>query len=329
MTDKQSGAEKRIKWELFKRFLDKDNTPSPMLLLISMLLILAFKLATSIFPDKASGYLGYLILQLIIFFVPAYLYSKFTSRGKLTLNGKDFRLKAPKIDHTFLILSCVTLACSLLFLVDILCRMKRGYPQGFYLYNTFFTGNISEPDTFIYPLVTFALAPAVCEEFVFRGVIHRSYEKRGYLVAAIVSSIMYALVTFDIALIPSSIIFGMLMSFMLYVTNSIVACIIINFAYKMFMLFFGTNMANYLLTGGNNFLLYVTVIFALLVSLCVFSFECTRIFKIKAKEGASIPRLCEGGIKMLWTKVSCALFTMCIIICVFIYIIFNVINIFL
>ena len=140
---------------------------------------------------------------------------------------------------------------------------------------------------------------------------------------------MYALVTFDIALIPSSLIFGILMSFILYITDSIVACIIVNFAYKMFMLFFGTNMANYLLTGGNNALLYVAVIFILLFALCVFAFECTRIFKAKAKDNCHSPVLCEGGIKTLGAKLSCALFTMCIIACVVIYAIFNVINIFL
>ena len=329
MIKKPTNAKKRINWELFCRFLDKDNTYSPMLLLISMLLILAFKIATSVFPDKASGYLGYLILQLIIFFVPAYLYSKFTSKGKLSLSVKDFKLKPPSIDHTFLILSSMVLVCALVFIFDILFRLRRGYPEGFYLYNTFFTGEIPEPDTFVYPMLTFALAPAVCEEFVFRGIIHRSYEKKGYLVAAILSSIMYALVTFDISLIPASLVFGLFMSFMLYMTDSLAACIIINFAYKMFMLFFGTNMANYLLTGGNNFILFSVVIGALLLSLCIFAFECTRIFKGRAEENRQAPVLCRGGIKTLWEKLSCALFTMCIVICVGIFIIFNVINIFL
>ena len=329
MNDKLKNAKKCRKIELPNRFLDKDNTYSPMLLLISMLLILAFEIATSVFPDKASGYLGYLILQLIIFFIPAYLYSKFTSKGKLSLSVKDFKLKPPSIDHTFLILSAIVFACALLFLVDVIFRFRRGYPDGFYLYNTFFTGKIAEPDTFVYPMLTFALAPAVCEEFVFRGIIYRSYEKKGYLVAAILSSIMYSLVTFDVSLIPSAIIFGMLMSFMLYITDSLASCIIVNFAYKMFMLFFGTNMANYRLTGGNNFLLYALIALFLLVSLCVFAFECTRIFKGKAKENIPAPVLCQGGIKTLPEKLFSALFTMCIIICVGIYILFNVINIFL
>ena len=329
MNETPKKAKKRINWGLFKRFLDKDKTPSPLLLLTSMLLILSFKLATGIFPDKTGGYLGCLILQLIIFFIPAYLYSKFTSRGKLSLHGKDFRLKAPSIDYTFLLLSCAMFLCALLFLVDMIFKFKRGYPDGFYLYNTFFTGKIQEPDTFVYPILTFALTPAVCEEFVFRGVIHRSYEKNGYLSASIISSILYALVMFDLTLIPSALILGMLMSFILYITDSIVACIIVNFIYKLFMLFLGTNMGNYLLTGGNNLLLYITVIAFLLVSLCIFSFECSRIFKQRAKENMPTPTLCEGGKSAILHNVSSALFTMCIVICAFIYVAFNVINIFL
>lgn len=321
--------QKKIKWELFRRFLDKDKTPSPLLLLISMFLILSFRIAMAVFPDKTGGYLGILILQLIIFFIPAYLYSKFISKGRLFLKPEQFRLKPPSIDRTFLIISASVLTCALMFTLDKLCRWNVGYPDGFYLYNTFFTGKISEPDNAFYPVITFALVPAICEEFVFRGVIHRSYEDKGFAVAATVSSVMFALVTLDVALIPCAILFSIMMSFLLYLTNSLISCFIVNFIYKMFMLFFGTNMADYLLTGGNSALLFTIVLIVLLLSLAIFGFECSVVFKEVAKDNVKMPVICKDGIKTLGSKVAHALFTKCIIICVFIYIAFNVIGIFI
>ena len=321
--------QKKIKWDLFNRFLDKDKTPSPLLLLISMFLILSFRIAMAVFPDKTGGYLGLLILQLIIFFIPAYLYSKFISKGRLFLKPEHFKLKPPSIDRTFLIISASVLLCSVMFTLDKLCRWNIGYPDGFYLYNTFFTGRIAEPDNAFYPVITFALVPAICEEFVFRGVIHRSYEDKGFSVAAIVSAIMFSLVTLDPALIPSSLVFGLFMSFLLYLTDSLISCFIVNFIYKMFMLFFGTNMADYLLTGGNSALLFTIVLLALLLSLSVFGFECSRVFKEIAEKKENLPKLCDGGIKTLGSKLSQALFTKCIIICVFIYVAFNIVSIFI
>ena len=321
--------QKKIRWELFRRFLDKDKTPSPLLLLISMFLILSFRIAMSVFPDKTGGYLGILILQLIIFFIPAYLYSKFISKGRIFLKPGHFKLKPPSIDRTFLIISASVLICALMFTLDKLCRWNIGYPDGFYLYNTFFTGKIAEPDNALYPVITFAVVPAICEEFVFRGVIHNSYENKGFSVAAIMSAIMFSLVTLDVALIPSALIFSLMMSFLLYITNSLISCFIVNFIYKMFMLFFGTNMADYMLTGGNNVLLFTIVLLALLLSLTVFGFECSRAFKEAALENRKLPTLCEGGINTLGLKLSQALFTKCIIICACIYVAFNILVIFM
>lgn len=310
------------------RFLDSRNTPSPLLILISMVLITAFKISTVIFPEKTGDHLGYLIVQLIVFFMPAYLYSKQASSGKLSLDLASYRINPPKVKYTFLVISGAVLLSVSAFILNVLFRWNMGYPNGFFLYNTFFTGNISEPDSFIYPLITFALAPSICEEFIFRGIIHRSYEKQGFACAAIMSSIMYTLITFDPLEIPSALFFGAFMSLILYLTDSLLSCLIINFSYKVFMLYFGTNMADYILSGSNISLFIIVLIALFLLSLCFFARECSKIFNDMAISNVPDPL---GGqtFKSILSSVKSCIFTVCILLCVIIYIAFNIASMFI
>lgn len=310
------------------RFLDSRNMPSPLLILISMMLITAFKMTTIIFPEKTGDYLGYLIVQLIVFFMPAYLYSKQASSGKLSWNLASYRIKPPKVKYTFLLISGAVLLSVSTFILNVLFRWNMGYPNGFFLYNTFFTGNISEPDSFIYPLITFAIAPSICEEFIFRGIIHRSYEKQGFICAAIVSSIMYALITFDPLQIPSALFFGAFMSLILYLTDSLLSCLILNFSYKVFMLYFGTNMADYILSQSNIAIFMIVLISFFLLSLCLFSRECSKIFKEMAS--MNVPNSLHGQtVKSIFLNVKSCVCTICILLCVIIYIAFNIASVFI
>lgn len=309
-------------------FFDKEGTQTPCLVLISLFLLLIFKISTWVFPNKTDNYLGYLILQLIIFFVPAYLYSKLTAHRKLSLSPEKFRITLPHVEHVFLIISGCVAISSLMFLVNAIFRYNVGYPDGFYLYNTFFTGNIDPPDSNIYPFITFALLPAICEEFVFRGLIHKSYEKNGFVHASIVCAFLYALISLDLRLIPSSILFSLFMSVILYFTNSIVSCFVINLVYKSFMLFLGTNMADYLLSDGKNALLIVSVVFMLLLSLSVFFFEISKLLHQNAKNKDTTHTLLLENTKGEIQNIASSLCNICVLLCIVIYIAFNIIGIF-
>ena len=78
-----------------------------------------------------------------------------------------------------------------------------------------------------------------------------------------------------------------------------------------------------------TFIRISALLLALLLSLSVFGFECSRVFKEIAEKKENLPKLCDGGIKTLGSKLSQAFFTKCIIICVFIYVAFNIVSIFI
>jgi hypothetical protein len=196
-----------------------------------------------------------------------------------------------------------------------------GYTDGFYLYNTFFTGKLPSPDTPMFPIIAFALVPAMCEEFMFRGILHTSYEKQGFMSAAITSAVMFAIISLDPRTLISSLALGLFLSFVLYLTKSLVSCFIVNFLVKCFMLFFGTNLQSYILSSSNKAVFFAASIGTLLISLSIFAFECAKIFKANSKGEYSLPRLTAPTKKICFERTASNLSTVSITICIIIFII--------
>lgn len=299
----------------------KDAIFSPSLLIISLLLLILFKIAISTFPDKIGGYLGVVILLTIIFFIPAYLFYKFTKRGRLSSVIRELKITPPKMNHIFLLFFGTIFISILVFFVNLIFRIKTGYTDGFYLYNTFFTGKLPAPETPLLPIIAFALVPAMCEEFMFRGIFHATYEKQGFMAAALTSSVMFAIISLDLRTFASTLILGLFLSFTLYLTKSIVSCFIVNMLSKCFMLFFGTNLQSYVLSSSNKAVFFTTLICAMLISFALFTFECSKVFKQNAKGEYALPRLDTHSKRQVFTSLKSNVFSISVGICVLLFIV--------
>jgi len=75
----------------------------------------------------------------------------------------------------------------------------------------------------------FALLPAICEEFFFRGIIYRSFESKGFGVAMGVSAIYFALFHFDLRNFLGPLFLGFLITWYCYRTDSIFAAVLAHF----------------------------------------------------------------------------------------------------
>lgn len=321
---------KVIDFSKFKKsFLGKDEVPSPCLLIIAILLLLLFKIAMNVFPDKASGYLGVLILLTIIFFIPAYLFYKFTKRGRVEKVFSELKITAPKINHIFLLFFGGVFISIIVFLVNLLFKLRTGYVDGFYLYNTFFTGKLPVPESPLFPIIAFALAPAICEEFMFRGIFHASYEKQSFMAAALTSSVMYALISLDTRTFISNFLLGLFLSFVLFLTKSLISCFIVNLLTKCFMLFFGTNLQSYILSASNRAVFFTVVIGSLLISFAVFAYECSKIFKLTAKGKYMLPETDSNHKTESLIATKSNITSISMIICALLFIAFNVLTIFI
>ncbi len=82
---------------------------------------------------------------------------------------------------------------------------------------------------FLLDVVLIAVLPALCEEFLHRGIVLQGTKHSGYVRAIIISSILFGLVHFDINKVFYATILGLLMGFVSVVAKNIWVSIIIHF----------------------------------------------------------------------------------------------------
>jgi membrane protease YdiL (CAAX protease family) len=89
----------------------------------------------------------------------------------------------------------------------------------------------------VYSIFAVALVPAICEEFVFRGVVFNEYREKGLLCAVVMSSLMFAMSHFDLIQFLPYFISSLLLCFAYTVTKSLVAPMVLHFFANLFSVF--------------------------------------------------------------------------------------------
>ena len=130
-----------------------------------------------------------LILQIITFVLPGLFYCRIDGTDNIAqLNLKRFNL--PSL--VFIIPTTL-----LLFLSTAFIRLT-----GIYFSNAQYTPSVSVDgisfSNAVFVLLVYCVCPAVCEEFVFRGIVLSSYKKYGALCSIILSSALFSMLHFSI-----------------------------------------------------------------------------------------------------------------------------------
>src|SRR5690554_325084 len=88
---------------------------------------------------------------------------------------------------------------------------------------------ISSPEQYLLALAVIALTPAIAEEFLFRGVIMRGYEKLGTRVSIVLTAIMFSLLHLSIVSLPFTLLLGILLAYIVYRSNTLFTGILYHF----------------------------------------------------------------------------------------------------
>jgi len=92
--------------------------------------------------------------------------------------------------------------------------------------------NIENLSQYLVATLVIGLVPAVVEEFLFRGLILRGYERFGTKVAIVMTGILFGMLHLQLMSIPSIILIGIIISYVVYRTNSILAGVIYHFVHN-------------------------------------------------------------------------------------------------
>lgn len=253
------------------------NSVLVLLLLIYGLLLLS-RLIDAAFLSRESQYLSIILLQLMIFPIPAYLYIRLKPTGFL----RSLRLAPVRLSHLLLLLSAALMLITGCTLLGMLCGMMTAQPS-FTLYDTFSSVNDGTVGASLRLVLAYGLLPAFCEELVFRGILCAELEKHGILYASVVSALFFAFLHFDLTALPVYLFSGVLLALLTYVTRSVIAAMLVHLCYNLFGIFVQAGLSGYCKSTGSLGLLVVLLIALLLLSSAFFCGEVSRILRHRAR----------------------------------------------
>lgn len=222
-------------------------------------------------------------ISILAFLVPTLAFAKWRGRGYL----RSLRFHRPYFTHTLLLISAfLALVCgSVLF--SILFGGTDSIGTSTTSYAALTLGNVGK---ILLMIPTLVLLPAFLEELLFRGVLCSELDRRGVLRSVLVSSLLFALMHFDLSNLLFYFLAGALLSLVLYATDSVICTMILHAAYNLASLF-GRRYINvlYRYTGSRELFLFI-VGMLLLLSLLVFCLECVRLYRMRTRAEVAEPR---------------------------------------
>ncbi len=248
------------------------------LIFIIYALLLLSRLIDAAFLTRENQYLSTILLQFMIFPIPAYLYIRLQPKGYV----KRLRLTGFKLSHLLLLLSAIFTLISGCTLLGLLCGMMNSQAS-FTLYDTFASLHDGSAEASIRLVLAYGLLPAFCEELVFRGILCAEFEKHGMVYASLLSALFFAFLHFDLTALPVYLFAGLLLCAVMYVTRSTVAAMVVHLGYNLFGIFVQAGLSGYCRSTGSVGLLAVLLIALLLLSAAVFCGEVARILRRRAK----------------------------------------------
>ena len=249
-----------------------------------MLLICVFIIAalTAAIPGEVLGidenpYLSTVILQLIIYAIPALLFC--------TLRGVGY---ASKLRIRFSSLSSILLMISALVLMlagsglinyfvstvapESMASSSSAESAAFAMNSGVFDG--------LYLALAFAVLPAITEEFLFRGIMLTEYSSLGAVCAVVISSVMFSLSHFSIPRLPSYFFCGIVLAILTFATRSVLAPMLVHAGYNIIVLFFEQYVLHVAEKQNISSILFIIIAVVIaFASAAAFSFEASSLYR--------------------------------------------------
>lgn len=212
------------------------------------------------FDNETSGanmFFAVLILQIITFVLPGLFYCR--------INGTDYinKLNLKRFNVPSLIF--IIPSTLLLFFSTAFIRLLGIYLSDAQYAPSLPVDGISFSNVILILLV-YCVCPAVCEEFVFRGIVLSSYKKYGALCGVILSSALFSMLHFSISDFFLYFVSGVILSCTALITRSVFPCMVIHFLHNAITIFFEGVLWK-VITIPDNASLFVFIIGSLLLLL--------------------------------------------------------------
>lgn len=144
---------------------------------------------------------------------------------------------------------------------------------------------------FLWDVLVTAILPGICEEFCHRGLLVNGYKQLGMKMTIVLVGFLFGLMHLNVEQFFYATVIGMFLTFLVYVTGSIIPSMIIHFMnnfmglYITFAYFHDLPMGNFsnnllsALSGSNAFIGFFAIVFVVLILLGLLAFLVYRLMK--------------------------------------------------
>ena len=224
--------------------------------LLCVLLFILFKILAQVgvlngLDDALQETLSSCIIQILILLIIPFLLYILLTKQSIKDTAKEFRLK--KISAKSILFS-VLIGIGVYFLI--------AYVSGFFSTILSFLGAESVPNNksinyaqysipmFFLTVFISAVLPAICEEFIHRGMLIGILSKYGVVFAIVVSSLAFGFLHMNINQCFYAVLIGLFLGYLCIYTKSIIPCMIIHFMNNFLNVFFDFSYINNWIGGG-------------------------------------------------------------------------------
>jgi len=310
--NRPSGLPRRQFWRDVQFWIDNAHA---LLVLSTYLLLLLSRVIDTALLGRDSEYLSIVLLQVMIFLIPGVIFCKLRG-GAFT---ERLRLRLPRPSHILLLITALLALISGTLLISIYTGGIKTLDEGFTLYDTFAAGGGTDFSEVSYLILAYAALPAICEEFVYRGILCATLEERGLLPAIVYSAVAFGMLHFELSHLPVYIFAGLLLCAVMYATRSLIATVLIHFAYNVFGLFGQPALTQFYLNTGSTELFSFLLVIIFLVAAIVFCGEAGRTYRTYAKSAQSAPYRVDLSRSELPSRLLRTVFAPASIVCIVVY----------
>ncbi|NLJ40541.1 MAG: CPBP family intramembrane metalloprotease [Clostridiales bacterium] len=175
--------------------------------------------------DGANYYARLAILEILLIGLPALIYMLVT-RINIAKTVRYNRIKPAEI---LLVLGMAVFGYGVTLIINLIWYFiisQIGTPIGQEL------PVIETGSQLLAALLAIGLVPAMVEEFLFRGLILRGYERLGAKGAILITGVLFGMLHLQLMTIPTIILLGIVISYVVYRTDSIFAGVIYHFVHN-------------------------------------------------------------------------------------------------
>ena len=267
---------------------------------------------------------GVILLQLLIFAIPAVLYCK--------LRGESFaeriRMRAPRPGQIWFLL------CLLVVMITgglLLCILTGGIDSlrgSFTLYSVFTSHVEGSVWDVLAVVLAYAVLPAFGEELVFRSILCAEYEGRGVGISVTVSAALFAMLHFSLPLFPAYLLLGLLLAGALYVTRSFLTVFLLHLCYNVFCLFGQPYLSAFYLNAGSNEIFTFCLVVLFLLFAAFAAGEARKIYHGYAKRNLDSSYTVSVPLKEYPKALLRSCCSPAVALCMVLWLVFSLLNLF-